>query len=95
MERIGCHIAEKLYQNDAFWSEDRIAQAAALGLTPAEASTLASIVMKESSKSDDRPRVARLYGNRLGDEAGGSYGDLRYQAHEFRQKCVRLKRTEH
>ena len=59
-------IAEKLYQNTVrFWSEDRIAQAAALGLTPAEASTLASIVMKESSKSDDRPRVARLYLNRL------------------------------
>ncbi|MBA4738418.1 MAG: endolytic transglycosylase MltG, partial [Cryomorphaceae bacterium] len=59
-------IAEKLYQNTVrFWSEDRIAQAAALGLTPAEASTLASIVMKESSKADDRPRVARLYLNRL------------------------------
>ena len=59
-------IAEKLYQNTVrFWSEDRIAQAAALGLTPAEASTLASIVMKESSKADDRPRVVRLYLNRL------------------------------
>jgi UPF0755 protein len=59
-------IAEKLYQNTVrFWSEERVAQANALGLTPAEVSTLASIVMKESSKSDDRPRVARLYLNRI------------------------------
>ncbi|HCP40681.1 MAG TPA: endolytic transglycosylase MltG [Cryomorphaceae bacterium] len=59
-------IAEKLNQNTVrFWSKDRIAQAAALGLTPAEVSTLASIVMKESSKADDRSLVARLYLNRL------------------------------
>ncbi len=59
-------IAEKLYQNTVrFWSEERVAQAKALGLTPAEVSTLASIVMKESSKADDRPRVARLYLNRI------------------------------
>ena len=59
-------IAEKLYQNTVrFWSEERVVQAGALGLTPAEVSTLASIVMKESSKVDDRPRVARLYLNRI------------------------------
>lgn len=59
-------IAEKLYQNTVrFWSEERVAQAKALGLSPAQVSTLASIVMKESSKSDDRPRVARLYLNRI------------------------------
>ncbi len=59
-------IAEKLYQNTVrFWSEERVAQAKSLGLTPAEVSTLASIVMKESSKADDRPRVARLYLNRM------------------------------
>lgn len=59
-------IAEKLYQNTVrFWSEERVAQAKSLGLTPAEVSTLASIVMKESSKADDRPRVARLYLNRI------------------------------
>lgn len=59
-------IAEKLYQNTInFWSEDRVAQANSLGLTPSQVSTLASIVMKESSKADDRPRVARLYLNRI------------------------------
>jgi len=59
-------VAEKLYQNTvSFWTPDRVKQAKAMGLTPSEVSTLASIVMKESSKADDRPNVARLYLNRL------------------------------
>jgi UPF0755 protein len=59
-------IAQKLYQNTiSFWTPDRIRLASNVGLSPGEVSTLASIVMKESSKSDDRPLVARLYLNRL------------------------------
>jgi UPF0755 protein len=59
-------IAKKLHQNTiAFWTPARIKQAEALKMTPAEISTLASIVMKESSKATDRPLVARLYLNRL------------------------------
>ena len=60
------NIANKLYQNTArFWTEERIAQANGHGMTPAEAATLASLVMKESSNREDRPKVARLYLNRL------------------------------
>lgn len=59
-------VAEKLYQNTVrFWSPERVEQAEALGLSPAGVSTLASIVMKESSEAEDRPKVARLYLNRL------------------------------
>jgi UPF0755 protein len=59
-------VAEKLYQNTIrFWSPDRVRQAQNLGLDPGEVCTLASIVMKESSKASDRPKVARLYLNRL------------------------------
>tara|TARA_B100000497_G_C7671231_1_gene405080 strand:- start:486 stop:1514 length:1029 start_codon:yes stop_codon:yes gene_type:complete len=59
-------IAEKLYQNTIrFWSPANMDKAVALGLSAAEVSILASIVMKESSKPDDRPLVARLYLNRL------------------------------
>lgn len=59
-------IANKLYQNTiAFWTPSRIKQAEAMKMTPGEVSTLASIVMKESSKATDRPLVARLYLNRL------------------------------
>ena len=58
-------IAEKIYQNTIkFWSPAHLDKAARLGLSAAEY-TLASIVMKESSKTDDRPLVARLYLNRL------------------------------
>ena len=59
-------IAEKIYQNTIeFWTPSRILLAEELGLTPAELGTLASIVMKESHKPEDRPLVARLYLNRL------------------------------
>jgi UPF0755 protein len=59
-------VVTKLYQNTiTFWTPTRIQQAEALKLTPGEVSTLASIVMKESSKATDRPLVARLYLNRL------------------------------
>ncbi len=59
-------IANKLYQNTiAFWTPARMGQAEAMRMTPGEISTLASIVMKESSKATDRPLVARLYLNRL------------------------------
>ena len=59
-------IANKLYQNTiAFWTPARIKQAEAMKMTPGQISTLASIVMKESSKATDRPLVARLYLNRL------------------------------
>lgn len=59
-------VVNKIYQNTVtFWTPDRVRKAQKLGLTPGEVSTLSSIVMKESSKKDDRPRVARLYLNRL------------------------------
>lgn len=48
-----------------FWSEDRRAKAAAVGLTPIEVSILASIVQAEIIKQDEAPVVAGLYINRL------------------------------
>ena len=52
------------YFND-FWNDDRLAKAKALGLTPVEVSSLAAIVEGESAKLDERPKIARLYLNRL------------------------------
>ncbi|MDA1268975.1 MAG: endolytic transglycosylase MltG [Bacteroidetes bacterium] len=48
-----------------FWTEERKQKAAALGLSQKEISTLASIVQAESQKSDELPRIAGVYLNRL------------------------------
>lgn len=48
-----------------FWNDERRAKAAALGLTPNQVATLASIVEEETAKADELPKVARLYLNRL------------------------------
>jgi len=62
--------AERLLQrlkkeHDAFWSSERQRKARALGLTPCEVQTLASIVDEETANNAEKPRVAGLYLNRL------------------------------
>ena len=52
-------------EHDAYWNDDRKARATALGLTPAEVVTLASIVDEEAARADEKPIVAGLYLNRL------------------------------
>lgn len=50
---------------DRFWNESRKSKAADLNLTPEQVMALAAIVQKETSKVDERPRVAGVYLNRL------------------------------
>lgn len=52
------------YRN-RFWTPQRRAKAKALGLTPTQVATLASIVDEETAKADEKGMVARLYLNRL------------------------------
>jgi len=53
-------------EHDSFWSKnDRIQKATDLGLSKQEVYTLASIVEKESIRSNERPIIAGLYLNRL------------------------------
>lgn len=64
------YTAEKLFNRfkreyDKFWNQDRREKAKALDLTPIEVSILASIVEGETQKTDERPRVAGVYLNRL------------------------------
>lgn len=48
-----------------FWTDERIEKAKKLNLTPIQVSVLASIVHKETVKTDERPKVAGVYLNRL------------------------------
>lgn len=50
---------------DRFWDSERLSKAKAIGLTPLEVISLASIVHKETAMVDERPRVAGVYMNRL------------------------------
>lgn len=50
---------------EAFWTDQRRAKAQAIGLTPLEVSTLASIVEEETAAGEEFPVVAGLYINRL------------------------------
>lgn len=51
--------------SDDFWTPERIAKAKALGLTPEQASTLASIVDGETRYVPEQPTIAGVYLNRL------------------------------
>lgn len=48
-----------------FWNEERLAKAQAIGMTPEEICTLASIVEEETNNNGEKPMVAGLYINRL------------------------------
>jgi len=50
---------------DKFWTEERLAKAKALSLSPVEISTLASIVEEETAAKQEYPLIAGLYINRL------------------------------
>ena len=59
-------LFDRMYKEyQAFWTPERKEKAAALGMTPKEVSTLASIVQSESQKSDERPKIAGVYLNRI------------------------------
>lgn len=48
-----------------FWNENRLKKAKVLKMTPDQVMALASVVMKETPKAVEQPRVAGLYINRI------------------------------
>lgn len=62
----GAAFVEKMKrQYDQYWTSERVAEARSRNMTPLQVTTLASIVQLESAKTDEQPRVAGLYLNRL------------------------------
>ena len=59
------YLGSVVSYRDNFWTPDRLEKASKLGLTPVEVAILASIVEEESNKTDEHPKIARLYLNRL------------------------------
>ncbi|MDW8236098.1 MAG: endolytic transglycosylase MltG [Bacteroidia bacterium] len=58
-------IARMKERYDHFWSGERMRKAAAIGLSPMEVMTLASIVEYETYRSSEKPLIASVYLNRL------------------------------
>jgi UPF0755 protein len=57
---------ERMFKEyDRFWNENRLKKAKVLKMTPDQVMALASIVMKETPKAVEQPRVAGLYLNRI------------------------------
>ena len=52
-------------EHQKFWNHERLDKATAIGMTPAEVCTLASIVEEETNDNPEKPMVAGLYINRL------------------------------
>lgn len=52
-------------EHDKFWNKSRMEKANALGLSPEEVCTLASIIDEETSNNAEKPMIARMYLNRL------------------------------
>ncbi len=59
-------VIDKIGKNyKKYWTKERIAKADSLGLSPADAVIIASIVCEETNIMDEKGRIGRLYVNRL------------------------------
>lgn len=60
------HFMERMKrEHDAFWNLQRQEKAKAMGLTPMQVATLASIIDEETANNAEKPMIAGMYYNRL------------------------------
>lgn len=64
-EQAGPTVARLLQHRNDFWNDERRRKASAMGLTPVQAATIASIAEEETNNRVERGVVARLYLNRV------------------------------
>ena len=58
-------LSKMIKEHRLFWDSTKLQKTTALGLTKQQVGTLASIVQKETNKTDEMPLVAGVYYNRL------------------------------
>lgn len=60
------HFMERMVkENKRFWNFQREEKAKAMGLTPVEVATMASIIDEETANNSEKPMIAGMYYNRL------------------------------
>lgn len=60
------HLMDRMKkEHDRFWNDERQAKAQAIGLTPDEVCTMASIIDEETANNAEKPMIAGMYLNRL------------------------------
>ena len=52
-------------ENQKFWTDERRGKAEAMGMTPVEVATMASIIDEETANNAEKPMIAGMYYNRL------------------------------
>ena len=52
-------------ENQKFWNDERRGKAEAMGMTPVEVTTMASIIDEETANNAEKPMIAGMYYNRL------------------------------
>ncbi len=83
-------IFRKMYAGyKAWWTPDRVREAAAKGLTPATATILASIVEEETNAQSDKGKIASVYLNRIAKGVKlGADPTIKYAMRDFELKRI-------
>jgi UPF0755 protein len=86
-------ILEKIYDyHEDFWNDERKQKAKSLGLTPLEATTLASIVEEETLVDSEKPIITRVYLNRLNKNMPlGADPTIKFATGNFELRRILLK----
>ena len=76
-------------EHNNFWEGDRAQKATALGLTPNEVCTLASIIDEETANTAEKPMIAGMYLNRLKkDMPLQADPTIKFALHDFALKRI-------
>lgn len=82
-------------EREKFWNSERREKARAIGLTPEEVYTLASIIEEETNRHDEKPRIASVYLNRMRRGMNlGADPTVKYALRDFGIKRILFKHID-